>query len=80
MTLGSGLFYILAHLVVGGINKPTELNLKPVKLICSEVLYYYKNDGYKYVGFYIKNGKNYLTNYENSDILAKDIKSQCDTK
>ena len=77
MNLGVGLFLIMAHVVTGGDTKPTTLALKEYKLICTDVLYYYQNDGYKYAGFYMKNGRNYLTKYENSDILAQEVKSQC---
>ena len=73
---GVGLFTLLMHLVVGGNFTPDKLELKSVTVVCKDILYTYSKDGYKYVGISV-GAKNYLTNYENSDTLQKEINSQC---
>lgn len=76
MTCAAGMFIIMAQLVVSG-AKPETPTFKHTKLICSDIVYFYEVDNYKYPGVYMKNGKNYLTNYENSVILQEDVSKQC---
>ena len=72
----AGLLSMMLHLVVNGDFTPATLNLKETKLICQDIGYTFTKDGYNYVGIYA-NKRNYLTNYVNSDILQKEIDSQC---
>lgn len=72
----AGLFTMMLHLVVSGNFTPATLNLKKTTVICKEIFYTFTKDGYNYVGISVSN-RNYLTNYVNSDILQKEINSQC---
>jgi hypothetical protein len=76
MTLGAGLFVIVAHMVSTNM-KPDKLELKEYKLVCKEILYFYETDGYPHPGIYMKTGKNFLTNHNNSAMLEADVKEQC---
>jgi hypothetical protein len=67
---------LLMHLIVGNDVKPEYPKFVMTKVLCKEILYTSQREGYKYIGL-SSEGKEYLTNYENSDSLDKEIDRQC---
>lgn len=71
----AGLFTLMLHLVTSSTNYNNPGFLK-TKLSCKEFSYAFSKEGQKYTGIVV-NKKEYLTNYENIDMLQEDINKQC---
>jgi hypothetical protein len=66
----------MMHLIIGNDVKPEHPNFIQTKILCKDILYTSQREGYKYIGL-SSEGKEYLTNYENSDSLDAEIAKQC---
>lgn len=74
------LLVMMLHLVKDGDSRPTTLNFKETKIICSEIISVVQREEYKYVGMTAKHSKEYISSYTSIDDLQADIDKQCKRK